>query len=83
MVQAQQQRGQSELHWVRFVSLDKKRPYILEARLVMTVVAGPPAVWSMCLPEGSTQPGSTQGETIPCNSWFCVEIEVGDAYLNR
>lgn len=68
---------------MRFTSQDKKRPYTMGARLIMDLIPGPPAVWSMTIPETATQPGSDQGEHILCNAWFTVEVEAGDEFMNR
>ena len=72
-----------EVQWVKFTSQDKKKPCILDARLVITITAGPPAVWSGGLIEVNATPGATPREDVPCNAWFFLEAEVTDEWGNK
>ena len=82
--QAHTEAAQSVIHNVTFHSTDKKRPCELEGHLLLSVIAGPPAVWSINAPGATTQAASLDEEgDVRCNSWMHIEVDVADKHMNK
>jgi hypothetical protein len=73
--------GQPDL-WVRF-SGDTPHPVIVEGPLELRVVAGPPAQWSVALPDQPASQAGGETGVVECGRPFLLEVEALDAHGNR